>query len=423
MGSLNKSLITALLAVFVALHSLSVLGKWQEAKKDRSGRDFASYYYAVKVADQGGDPYVTQNLTKAARAEGTRRSGVFPYFYPPTFLSLSSWVLPLDLVSAYRAWFWLDELATLAALLILGLWWRQLGGAVPLALGLSLGLLTAIPNNHIMGQANFPVLFFVLLGLSVEERRPILSGILVGTACMMKMSPALFVMWWLLRGKWTPAISSVVWAVVFSLLTIPIMGIGDQLNFYTQVLPGFAKGTYNGLNVGINLFGNHSFPNIWDAVFNGGQVKTTALTGGAKGVSTLTTLLLLGLAGWRFRRGAGSLESRAAQVGCIGVLMLLIPVMTYEHHIVWAIPAVAALCVSVSRGRFPGWAVVMIGVMIGVWCYDLVGLKKMWQAVGPTSATGVLIRESKFVALLVFYVGTLYVGGLKVEEKDGLASR
>ena len=168
------------------------------SQKPGNTRDFASFYYAVQVASEGGDPYDRTALERSASASGKNRS-VHPYFYPPPFLAAMSWVEPFDIRVAYKIWFWLDELALLAAALILWRWWRPLGPLVGPVVAVSMALLTAAPNNHLMGQMNFPALALAVGGLWLEEDdRPWLGGALLGAACMWKMSPALLVVWWLM---------------------------------------------------------------------------------------------------------------------------------------------------------------------------------------------------------------------------------
>ena len=162
--------------------------------------------------------------------------GIHPFFYPPPFALFIDGLSALDVRTAYQWWFWMDALATLAVALALGWWWRRLGLRVSVLVALSLAALSAIPNNHVMGQANMPVLLLVLLGLwSDSVGRSPLAGILVGTACMLKMSPALFVAWWLLRGRLTSASWAVGTAVGLTLASLWSVPAEIQWRFYTAV--------------------------------------------------------------------------------------------------------------------------------------------------------------------------------------------
>ena len=98
-----------------------------------------------------------------------------------------------------------------------------------------------------MGQANFPGLLLALAGLwQAEKDREWLGGALMGAACMLKMSPALWVVWWLARQRWRAAAGAVLCGAALSLLVLPLAGPSVQLRFYTEILPTFGSGDYNG---------------------------------------------------------------------------------------------------------------------------------------------------------------------------------
>ena len=55
---------------------------YQATVNSRSGRDYASYHYAVKATHNNDSPYTVEDLNQLAKEEGTRKS-VHPFFYPP----------------------------------------------------------------------------------------------------------------------------------------------------------------------------------------------------------------------------------------------------------------------------------------------------------------------------------------------------
>ena len=402
------SLVVKLLLVACLIwHALAVMSAWRDTLRDTSARDFASYYYAEKVALAGGDPYDKAQLADAAQDDGTRR-GVHPFFYPPPYLLTMVWVQPLSLVTAYRAWFWADELFALLSMWVLWRWWRPLGPSVGVAIAGLIALMTAWPNNHEMGQMNWPVVLIVLLGLrEVERGRDGLGGALVGLACMMKMSPALFVAWWLLHRRWRPAAAAVATAVVLSVAALAVVPFGIQLRFFTEVLPAFSSGRYNGLGVGINLFGNHSIPNLFDGMYPAGPAHLV-LSDTARALSQGTALLVVGLLGWALRSRPSDELTLAGQVGAITAAMLLIPVITYEHHLVWLIPAAVASVAGIASKRLHvAWAV-PVALAIGVACFDLAVLKRQSLALTDTNLVlSVLIRELKFASIVVLWLSCL----------------
>jgi alpha-1,2-mannosyltransferase len=405
----------AIVAAALLWHALAVvIHGWLPLLGEGHGRDFASYYYAVQVAADGGDPYEQMALSAAAQRDGTRKQ-VFPFFYPPPFLLFVAWARPLDLVGAWRLWFWLDELAIALAAVALIRWWRPLGEAVPVALAATVAAMTAVYDNHLMGQANLPVLAVALLGLWQAEKRPALGGALMGVACMAKMSPGLFVAWWLVQRRWTEAAAACVAAVVLTLVSFVLVPPDVQWRFYTEILPGFGSGDYNGLNVPITMFGNHSVPNVWQQLFRG----TDRLSPAAQALSSASLLALCGGVLYAFRRPPADALAGAGQAAAIAVVMLLVPVYTYEHHVVWAIPAIVVTIVALWSGRLDPRAAVPVGLAFAATAWDLSDLKELWTSSRAWPTMALLVQEAKFLALVVWLVAAVVVGRSRPSGGEG----
>ncbi len=409
MFGLPRQILLLLTVAALAWHTFVLGLHWREASREQQARDFASYYYAAQVAADGGDPYRRGELGAASREDQTRR-GVHPFFYPPPSLLVMVWTLPLDLVEAYRVWFWLDELAALATALVLARWWQPLGPSVAPVILLFLALHTGLPNNHVMGQANLPVMCLALLGLQQQQRgRDLTGGALLAAACMWKMAPGLIVAWWLLQRRFKAAFAAMGFAVVLSILALPLVGFWDQWRFYTEVMPGFGSGDYNGLTVGIDLYGNHSLPNVVNGWFPNGRGMSLSSTG--RTVSGLLNLALVAGLFWALRRRPADPIAEAGHVGALCVAMLLVPVFTYEHHLVWALPAAVASVAAVVTGRLDRRWSVLVGLSLAAWMFDLQELKTLstfskpgmpWLAIG--------IRELKLASLICMLVASATLG-------------
>jgi alpha-1,2-mannosyltransferase len=399
---MKRALPWLLLACLVA-YGVQALGPWK-TRTWRAGnaRDFASYYYAVQVAAEGGDPYAKRALTQRARQDASRKGGVHPFFYPPPYLATFAWAIPLELETAYHSWYWLQHFFLLAVVLALWRWWPSRGMA--LALGIIAASFSPIPDNDWMGQANLFVLACVVPGLLLVERgRWHVGGALVGLGCMLKMSPALLVAWWLLQRRWRPALAAVVAASLLSLASLPLVGWELQWRFYTEVLPGFSTGDYNGLTVPITLTHNHSIPSLLHELFGGGE--TTRLHPVAGWVSRSITLALLGLLAWRFRRRGGDPLAALCQVGVVVVLMLVLPVYTYEHHMVWMLVPYAAVFAVLADGRLPRWWWWVLAPAYLIQALPLDWLKEIYRSLpalgGMRDPVYYLLRESKFLTALI----------------------
>jgi alpha-1,2-mannosyltransferase len=374
------------------------------AVKETEGRDFASYYYAARTAAMGGDPYDKMKLDALATADGTR-SDVHPFFYPPPFLLTMAWAPSRTLSSAFDLWYLANEFFLLVAVAALWRWWRPLGTGFAPVLLVTVAAMSAIPYGASMGQANTLVLALVVVGLWAEsEDLSWIGGALVGTAAILKMSPALFVILWLVQRRFRAAFAAVLAAVVMSISALPWVDVGTQVRFYTEILPQFSSGDYNGLVVEIGMFANHSVPNVLHQIWpsdGDGLSSTARIASSAFGV-----LLLVALAVAYHRRSSDPAAS-FAQVATVAAATLLVPVYTYEHHLVWALPAMVLASHAVLRGALgAGWAV-PIGLAVAVLCYPVAQLKQL--ATGPLDGFDLpvlLLQEAKFAGLLVVTAAT-----------------
>jgi hypothetical protein len=402
-------------AAAVLWHVLAAFGPPKQAPPaNTEGRDFASYYYAAQVARSGADPYDKAALDAAAEAAGTR-SEVHPFFYPPPFLWLVGWTAALPLERAFWMWVVAGELALLASCLALIRWWRGFGPEVVPILAAFVALMYGVAYSTELGQANFPVLLLVIAGLASERRAPTAAGVLVGLAAMLKMAPALIVAWWLLRRQRTAALAAVATALVSTILTLPLVSLGHQLGFYTQVLPSLGSGDYNGLAIKIEMFGNHSIPNLWHQYFPSG---TNALSPIARGLSLLTTVLMLVGMGWAFHRPTGDRLRIAAQGAAVLVAMTIVPVYAYEHHLVFALPAMVLGTLAVLRGWLdPRWGLAL-ALAIPVLLYDLPALRLFALRVVTYEQPALYfwLQEAKMAALLAVGASMVRLGGTAFED-------
>jgi len=411
---MRRASIVLFVVTLVAFHAVMVSTMWTRAKATPGAADFASFYYAEQVAAAGENPYDTARLDAAAQQQGTRPH-VYPFFYPPPFLLTTAWTFPLALHPAYLAWFWLDELVAVLCGLVLWRWWRQLGPSVGWFAAVAVATTASIPDNHYMGQMNLLVLLIALGGLWAEERdRHALGGLLVGLAAMLKMSPALFVGWWLLRRRWRAAAWACGTAVVLDLLALPLAGPAVQADFYLRVLPSFGSGDYNNLRVWIAVFENYSLPAYYARLFPG-DTGGVGLSGPAHLLSVLTALgLVVGL-GALFWRASEDRWARAGQAGAVCIATLLLPVFTFEHHLVWGLPAVVVLGAALARGILPARAALAVAPAWVGWAWSF---PQLFIAAQGSPAVANLLHDVKTWSLLVLFAACAYLGAHGAPERS-----
>jgi len=375
--------------------------------KNTEARDFASYHYAAIATKRGQSPYAKTTLDRIAKREGYR-SSVHPYLYPPPFLLGVYWSVPIQLPAAFTIHKLMQTLACWIGVWGLIRWWRPMGGPVRetalIALAGSYGMIYGLQ----MGQANASVFALTMLGLwATERKRQTLGGALVGIACMWKMAPALFVLWWAWKGKWRAALSSVLAAILLSVMTLPIMDLQTQWSFYRDVLPSMASGEYNGLTIRIDMFGNHSLSNLWHQLFPSGENVLSGLARTAASASAVTLLALLGMSMKRTQQNA---TRTAAQVSLVCLTMILLPVYTYEHHLIWAIPATVVTLTALANGTLSvRWAPCVAFAFVAL-CFPLPHLKELsTQALAGLPGLAWLVQESKTMALLLLWACCAYI--------------
>ena len=413
-GGQRGRLIALLLAAVLGHLVFQTAPAWKVIQSAPNGRDFASYYYALQVAWDGGDPYDGAALTARAHAEHTRRSVVHPYFYPPPFLLGMVWARPLTLVAAYRLSLLFNELLLLAGCALLrrfGAGWGWIAALVV--------VYSPIPDNMWMGQANLLALIPALAGLwlSRTRGREAAGGALIGVAGMLKMSPALFLVPMARWGRWRAVGAGVATAIALSVLALPLAPFAVQWRFYTEILPGFASGDYNGLTVPISLNANHSVPDLLHRAFPSGRDTLSATA------QALSKAAMIGaLAGWWWwfrapepgaaeQGGRLSAEQRALAeglaLGALSVWMVCLPVYTYEHHLVFLLLALASVGTAAQARGGRGWLAAAV-LLFAVLALPLEWSRAVQDAAGGLSPwLGVLVRESKFIGEAALLAGCM----------------
>lgn len=381
---MSKSARSYLLGLLLLIYGGGTVASWIAVNEVKHGRDFASYYYAARVALDGEDPYDTAALGALARQERTRGS-VHPFFYPPPFLLSMLWVEPFSLREAARIWFVAN-----VGLAWLSVWaLRRWLGASWLVLVGVLATLAPLPDNAKMGQANLLPVALSLLGLWRG------SGLLVGAAAMAKMSPALYLVGWLGRRELRPFVVAGLSAIGLSLLALPVVSADEQRRFFLEILPGFSSGDYHGLKVEMTLPANHSVPDLWNQLWPGpdGHTLDPRAQMASSAVSGLLTLML-GLVAAR-TRGDPDPVRQAALFGAITVLMVITPVYTYEHHLSMMILPAVALGVAIEQGRLPRAGVILAALCYAAMAWPLFVLRAVQRAI-PVEGVDWVLQESKF---------------------------
>lgn len=302
--------------------------------------DLEVYRLGVQVWLAGGDIYGVLPHTTVGI--------VLPFIYPPFAAML---MVPLTVVSWTAAWISLFVVSLAALALTIYLFARRLwpsGGRVGALASTSLivpfcFVLEPVSETFKFGQINLILMALVAADCLVERTRwP--RGVLVGLAAAIKLTPAAFVLFFLLRGERRAVLvagSTGLLATGLGALVAP----SQSLRYWGGGLAG-AGGVS-----GSPFFTNQTF----QAVFTRAGIVGTERTAGWLVLSV--GLLLLAVPA--IRRAPAPL----ALVATAGVALLVSPT-SWSHHWVWVAPALVVAGVSAVRARSAGWA--WVTAVIGV---------------------------------------------------------
>lgn len=204
------------------------------------GYDFSAYWQAAGHVLDGQPVYSPHQL---AGPYAPQLQGL--YLYPPFFaVAMTPFAAAFD---DYRVanWAWAALGATLAVVAVLLVAQRERIGVGRERL-LLVGAAFAFPA--VVGELALGNVHLLLLGLigiawwalgradAGRHRWSLVAGILVGVATLIKIFPAMLILWFLLRRRWSAAVASVVTMGVLMLATLPLVGFGSWLDYPTVLL-------------------------------------------------------------------------------------------------------------------------------------------------------------------------------------------
>lgn len=223
-------------------------------------------------------------------------------------------------------------------------------------------------------NTNIFVALFIMLHLwCFRTQRDIAAGIWLALAICLKMTPALFVVYWLFQRQWKLVVSSGVAFVLLTLSPVVLLGaerlIQDLHAWWTYIIyPATIGGAWWPTNNNQSLhamiarlfirgpWGNYvmdtDFPPTEQARFASIAIYDLGPIGARRLLQGLQLLLLLvtamAIGGRRLPRDDGR---RALHWGMVSALMLLFSQRTWDHHAVHLMIAHCAAAYTIFYGR------------------------------------------------------------------------
>ena len=204
--------------------------------------------------------------------------------------------------------------------------------------------LEPIRSNFDFGQVNV-VLMTLVIADCVPRKTPWPRGMLLGLAIALKLTPAVFLLYFLLRRDTRALLVTTASAVVATLAGFALAW-RDSLEYWTETVRNTDRiGTVT-LNTNQNI---------------AGALARLGLGEGERFVVwTVACFAVLGLTVWAARRALGTDEPVLALI-CVAMFGLVVSPVSWSHHWVWALPAVLVCAVVAYRHRHVALGLVTAG--------------------------------------------------------------
>lgn len=256
-------------------------------------------------------------------------------------------------------------------------------------------LFEPIRSNFNFGQVN-AVLMALVIADCVPRRTPWPRGALLGLAVALKLTPAVFVLYFLLRRDGRAALTTVASFLVAALAGFALAA-RDSWQYWTDTIRNTDRIGGAALNTNQNL---------------AGALARLALTDHQRSVLWAAgSVLVLAITLWATRRVLGAGEPVLALI-CVALFGLLVSPVSWSHHWVWTLPAIVVTGVLAYRRRSPALGVLSAaGAALLIWSpirllpenheptatwwRQLLGMSYVWWALAIIIAAGATVAGSR----------------------------
>lgn len=358
--------------------------------------DFASYYYAGRLA-QGGQDFYDFSKMEALNDSGLR---IYPYIYPPPIADFFAFVSAESPEQAKQVW----SLLLCACLAFISIYYLQsatsigaLGAGAKKALGwasicvliFALGSVLRMKDNLWLGQVNIFVLVFICIAIVSSRRKAfIVSACAIAIATMLKITPIFLLPFLAPRRKedlWRYILGFVLTSLAIFGITSTAYGFDQWLNFVGASSAWGYGATVGGLFPPSVSF-NNSFAGLFTKLFGDGSVI-------AKFLSWAALLVFLGyLYIKQHKNGVDSILLPLL------IVMVIASPMAYRHHYIFLLPGVLSFADTLLLStKYSNWQRVGIASLLGASLYfagfpwDLFAAGGAWGLVCNSAGTGFLL--------------------------------
>ena len=299
------------------------------------------YRIDTDVYRMGGRAWLDGRPLYADGAVFPTQAGIdLPFTYPPLAAIMFA---PLAMVGLPTAGVAINVMT--CALLLVSMWivlsrlgvagsWVQRGWLAAGAVALGMKYLEPIQANFSFGQINV-VLMTLVIADCLPRRTLLPRGTLLGLAIAVKLTPAVFLLYFVLRRDIRAVVVAVASFLAATLLGFALAG-KDSYEYWTTTV--------------------HDTDRIGNATLNTNQNAAGALARLGLGdgshflIWTAACFAVLGLTVWAARRALSAGEPPLALV-CVALFGLVVSPVSWSHHWVWGLPAIVVTVVVAWQRR------------------------------------------------------------------------
>lgn len=269
-------------------------------------------------------------------------------------------------------------------------WLRRLWLAVLLSAAATLWL-EPVASNFAFGQINV-VLMTLVIADCLPRRTPWPRGVLLGVGIALKLTPAVFLLYFLMRRDGRAALTALASFAVATLLGFALAW-SDSLEYWTSTIHHTDRIGEAALNTDQNIAGSLARLGL-------DEHGRFPLWVGACLVVLAATL-------WAMRRVLRADEPVLAVV-CVALFGLVVSPVSWSHHWVWVLPTLVTTAVLGWRRRNVALATLtVVGVALmrwtpidllpkhhettASWWRQLVGMSYVWWALAVIVAAGLTV--------------------------------
>ncbi|MDH6195053.1 alpha-1,2-mannosyltransferase [Mycobacterium frederiksbergense] len=212
--------------------------------------------------------------------------------------------------------------------------------------------LEPIRSNFEFGQINV-VLMTLVVADCVPRRTPWPRGLLLGLAIALKLTPAVFLLYFLLRRDVRTLVRTAASAVLATLAGF-VLAWTDSVEYWTETVRNTDRIGTATLNTNQNIAG--------------ALARLGVAEGPRFALWVAACLMVLGLTVWAVRRAlrTGTDESPVLALVCVAMFGLVVSPVSWSHHWVWSLPTLLVTGILTYRMRGVRWASTALGLVTAV---------------------------------------------------------